>query len=130
MGVHPYLCLADLPAAIAYYARAFGAEQFHSSLAADGVTLLHARIRVAGSVVMLFQDMEDALIGVLPAEALGATSVIVRFEVADRATVDRLCAGAVAHGGLMMLAPAVTGWGEYYGRVIDPFRHSWAFGAP
>jgi PhnB protein len=57
--VTPRLVVCDGAAAIAFYARAFGAEQVGDRFTGPGGELIHAEIRIGDSVVMITEDAVD-----------------------------------------------------------------------
>ena len=57
--VTPRLVVSDGAAAIAFYARAFGAEQIGERFNGPGGELIHAEIRIGDSVVMITEDAID-----------------------------------------------------------------------
>ena len=57
--VTPRLVVSDGAAAIAFYARAFGAEQIGDRFTGPGGELIHAEIRIGDSVVMITEDAVD-----------------------------------------------------------------------
>ena len=57
--VTPRLVVSDGAAAIAFYARAFGAGQIGERFTGPGGELIHAEIRIGDSVVMITEDAVD-----------------------------------------------------------------------
>ena len=57
--VTPRLVVSDGAAAIAFYARAFGAEQIGDRFTGPDGELIHAEIRIGDSVVMITEDAVD-----------------------------------------------------------------------
>ena len=57
--VTPRLVVADGAAAIAFYTKAFGAEEVGERFTGPGGELIHAQIRIGDSVVMITEDAVD-----------------------------------------------------------------------
>lgn len=118
--VTPYLAVADAAAAIDWYKRAFGAREL-SRMAGPGGKIMHAEIMIGDSRVMLAdmfmeRDVQD------PGSA-GVTTV--NLHVYHR-NVDRLWQQAVAAGARVVMPLEDQFWGDRYGKLHDPFGHSWA----
>ena len=60
--VTPPLVVSDGPTAIAFYDRAFGAEQFGDRFTGPDGELIHAEIRIGDSVVMITEDAVDGTV--------------------------------------------------------------------
>jgi PhnB protein len=57
--VTPRLVVANGAAAIAFYAKAFGAQPIGERFTGPGGELIHAEIRIGNSVVMITEDAVD-----------------------------------------------------------------------
>ena len=88
----PYLTVRDAPAAISFYQRAFGAQEQQRIPGPDG-RLLHARLRVGDSVLMMTEEFPE-FGGKSPA-ALGGSPVSLHLYFDD---VDAAWQRAVAAG--------------------------------
>jgi PhnB protein len=123
-GVHavtPHLVCAGASDAIAFYKKAFNAEELSRFESPDGKSLMHAAIRIGNSMVML-TDENPAWKSFGP-NALGGTPVTLQLYVPD---CDAVFAQAVAAGGTARMPPADMFWGDRYGQVVDPYGHVWA----
>ncbi len=60
--VTPRLVVSDAAAAIAFYDRAFGAEQIGDRFTGPDGELIHAEIRIGDSVVMITEDAVDGAV--------------------------------------------------------------------
>jgi PhnB protein len=125
--IEAYLTVGDAAAAIAFYERAFGAvEQFRLE-APDG-RIVHCSLAVNGARLMLSDDFPDAHAGQRRSpDALGGTPVTIHLNVAD---IDAIFARAIAAGAKETMPPADMFWGDRYGRLEDPFGHSWSLATP
>ena len=119
-GVLPHLVCAGAADAIAFYRRAFGAEEL-MRLPAPGGRLMHAAVRIDGTVVMLVDEMPEY--GALGPKALKGSPITLHRFVPD---VDAAIAQAVAAGATVVMPAADQFWGDRYGIVEDPFGHRWS----
>jgi PhnB protein len=127
--VIPHLTVRGGDAALAFYAKAFGAETMIRMPTEDGKRLMHASMTLNGSVIMLVDDFSEVHEGADTREplALGSTTVTVHLEVDD---TDRWFQRAVDAGARVHMKPENMFWGARYARIIDPFGHAWSFGGP
>lgn len=120
-----YLTLKDSKAAIDFYGRAFGATVELEQMADDGARVLHATLAMLGHHIMLSDEFPEHETRV--AAPAGATTVTVHVNLGSEADVDAVMAQAVAAGAETTMPAQKMFWGAYYGRLIDPFGHSWSF---
>jgi PhnB protein len=119
--VSPYLVVDDPAAAIAFYARAFGAREIlkHTD---DKGRITHAEIMVGDSPIMLSGGFEvGPLVAQAPAK-LGGSSLHLYLYVPD---CDALFAQAMAAGAREVMPLADQTYGDRMGGVLDPFGHMW-----
>lgn len=119
-SVTPHIVVGDGDAAIAFYTKAFGAEELFRMAAPDG-RLMHAEIMIGDSVVMIASEMPEC--GSQSPKALGGTPVALHVYVDD---VDQAYDRAVAAGATGTMPPEDMFWGDRYGRLEDPFGHVWS----
>ena len=122
-GMHtitPHLVCAGAADAIAFYTRAFGAEEL-MRLPGPGGTLAHAAVRIGDSMLMLMDEFPDW--DACGPVALGGTPVTIHLALPD---VDSAFERAVEAGAIARMAPADMFWGDRYGVVEDPFGHRWS----
>lgn len=119
-GVFPHLVCAGAADAIAFYRRAFGAEEMMRLPGPNG-RLIHASVRIAGTMVMLVDEMPEH--GVFGPKALKGSPVTLHRFVPD---VDAAIARAVEAGATVVMPAADQFWGDRYGIVEDPFGHRWS----
>lgn len=118
----PYLIVRDAPAALAFYARAFGAKEILRIAMPDG-KVMHAEFRIGDSPVMLTEENPDW--GAKSPQTLGGTATHLMVYVRD---VDAAFARAIAAGCTAEMPPADMFWGDRYGKLRDPFGHPWSLG--
>lgn len=118
-AVAPHLIVRGARTAIAFYQRAFGAEELSRMPAPDG-RILHAELRIGDAVFSLCDEFGDAL---RSPHALGGTSVVVHLWVEN---VDAVFAEAIEAGSKVLMPVADMFWGDRQGKVKDPFGHEWS----
>ncbi|RYD66878.1 MAG: VOC family protein [Verrucomicrobiaceae bacterium] len=122
-GMHtitPHLVCAGAVKAIEFYKKAFGAVEEMKLEAPDG-RLMHGRIRIGDSMLMLFDEMQEC--GAVSPIALKGSPVVIHLQVED---VDTVFAQAVAAGATVKMPPANMFWGDRYACLEDPFGHQWS----
>lgn len=120
--VTPYLTVNDAAQAIEFYKRAFGATELHRMQGPNG-KIMHAEIRIGDSNIMLADEM-PGMENRAP-QSLGAATGGLFLYVND---VDAAYQKATAAGAKATQPPADMFWGDRYGRLTDPFGHSWSLG--
>ncbi len=122
-GMHsltPHLVCRGAAAAIDFYGRAFDAiEQFR--LPGPDGRLVHACVLIGDSQLFLVDEMPEH--GALGPRALKGSPVTIHLQVQD---ADATFARAVQAGATVAMPLADMFWGDRYGRVTDPFGHSWS----
>jgi len=115
----PLLTVTDSARAIDFYKRAFGAEEL---LRVDGPggKIAHAEIKIGDSIIMLSDEMPGCS---RSPQSLGGTAVAIFLYVKD---VDQVFNRAVAAGAQIAMPLNDMFWGDRYGKVTDPFGHSWS----
>lgn len=116
----PYLTVHDASRAIDFYKRAFGAQEL---MRMDGPSgkVGHAEIKIGNSIIMLGDEMPSA--PTRSPQSLGGTTggVMLYVDNADAVFNQAVSAGAQVEAPL-----ADMFWGDRYGRLKDPFGHSWS----
>lgn len=122
--VTPYLSIADASDAIAFYKKAFGAEELVRLDSPDG-RVLHACISINGGPIMISDEFPE--MGGAGPKKLGGTPVTIHLKVAN---ADEAVARAEAAGATVIVPVELMFWGDRYGMVEDPFGHRWSVGQP
>ena len=119
-SVTPYLTLNDAARALDFYKRAFAAKEVMRMDGPDG-KIGHAEIKIGDSIIMLGDEMPGA--GNRSPQSLGGTTggIFLYVENADAVFNQAVSAGAQVEAPL-----ADMFWGDRYGRLKDPFGHSWS----
>ena len=119
-SVTPYLTLDQAAHALDFYKRAFGAEVV-VRMDGPGGKIAHAEIKIGDSMIMLGDEMPGA--GARSPQSLGGTTTGIMLYVED---ADAVFNQAVAAGAQVEAPLADMFWGDRYGKLKDPFGHSWA----
>lgn len=117
----PYIYVKDAPAALAFYARAFGATERMRLAGPDG-SIMHAEIALGDGVVMISE--ENPAYGALSPASLGGTPFSLNISVED---VDAAHQRAIDAGATSLMAPENMFWGDRFSKIRDPFGHEWTF---
>ena len=118
--VTPYLTLNDAASALEFYKRAFGAQVLVRMADPNG-KIGHAEIKIGDSMIMLGDEMPG--MGDKSPQSLGGTTSGIMLYVDD---VDAVFQQAVAAGAQVEAQLATQFWGDRYGKLKDPFGHSWS----
>jgi uncharacterized glyoxalase superfamily protein PhnB len=120
-SITPHITVSDCAGAIAFYQKAFGAEELGRMPMPSVDKLMHAVIRVGDSIIMMVDEFPD--MKCLGPRALGGSPVTLHFYVDD---VDAAFARAVSAGCTVAMPLADMFWGDRYGKLIDPYGHHWS----
>jgi PhnB protein len=118
--VTPMFMFKDARKAIAFYKRAFGAEERFAMPGPDGKGVMHAELRIGDSIIMMGDENPQQ--PCKSAETIGASpiSFYLYLENVDEAFRIALEAGAEARMPVEDMF-----WGDRAGTVQDPFGYSW-----
>jgi PhnB protein len=119
--VTPRLVVRDGAAAIAFYGRAFGAEELGDRFTGPDGELIHAEIQIGDSVVMITGDAADG--PVRSPEHLGGMVTCVMSLYWEN--VDAAWERAVSAGAEVIYPLEDQFYGERGGRLRDPFGQQW-----
>jgi len=119
-----YISVKGASDAIAYYKKAFGAEELVRMPMPDG-KVGHAELKIGDSILMLADEMDhpDA-IAKSPRTLGGVTSGLALY-VAD---CDAVFNRAVEAGGKVRRPLTNQFYGDRSGTIEDPFGHCWTIG--
>ena len=119
-GITPFLAIRDGRAeeALRFYEKAFAAEIVERNTTPDGKRLMQASARINGAWIMLSDDFPEHGFTAEP-----PASVTLHLQVDD---ADAWWARALEAGAAVAMPIADQFWGDRYGRMTDPFGHSWA----
>ncbi|MCL5966171.1 MAG: VOC family protein [Deltaproteobacteria bacterium] len=118
--VTPGLMIRGTDRAIAFYKKAFGAEELDRVTGPDGKSIMHAALRIGDSNIFLGEEVPG--MGCGAPEKYGGSPVSLSLYVEDvDAAVDR----AVAAGAQVRMPVTDMFWGDRFGKVADPFGYEW-----
>jgi uncharacterized glyoxalase superfamily protein PhnB len=120
--ITPYLRVRSGRDAIAFYKKAFAAEEVYVLPGPDG-SVMHAELKIGDSRLMLGEECKEW--GMLSPQSLGGNGSGLHLYVED---VDASFKRAVDAGCTVKMPPADMFWGDRYGKVTDPFGHEWSIG--
>jgi len=131
-AVTPHLVVNGADAAIEFYKKALGATEVLRMPTKDGKRLMHAELHLNGMRFFLNDDFPEhrctyAADAVFPPPNLKGTSFTMHLEVEN---CDAAVKRAADAGATVTMPPWDAFWGARYGRVLDPFGHSWSFAHP
>ncbi|MGH9723285.1 MAG: VOC family protein [Bryobacteraceae bacterium] len=115
----PYLAVKDAARAIEFYRKAFGANEMFRMPTPDG-KIAHAELKIGDSMLMLSDEMPGSCTS---PQSLGGTTCTVFLYVEN---VDNVFNQALSAGCKAEMPPADMFWGDRFGKVSDPFGHSWS----
>ena len=118
--VTPYLTVQNASRAIDFYTKALGANVIVRMEAPNG-KIGHAELKIGDSIFMLADEMPQA--GTRSPQSLGGTTGGILLYVEN---VDAFYDKAVSAGAKADMRPQNMFWGDRYGRLTDPFGHSWS----
>src|SRR6266542_4248245 len=119
--ITPHLVIRGAGDAIAFYQKAFGAEELMRMSGPDGKSVMHAELKIGDSVLFLADEFPGAPSA--SPKKLGGTSVSVHLYVND---VDAWFNRAVAAGAQVAMPLMDMFWGDRFCKVMDPFGHEWS----
>ena len=119
-SVTPHLVCAGAAGAIAFYKKAFNAQELAQLAGPDG-KLMHGLIKIGDSALMLVDEYPQW--DSLGPKARNGTSVTLHLYVED---ADAQFKQAIDAGCSVRLPLADMFWGDRYGIVQDPFGHLWS----
>jgi uncharacterized glyoxalase superfamily protein PhnB len=119
-SVSASLIVPDVDEALAFYQRAFGAVPGDCLRTPDGQSALHGDMRIGDSTVMV--SPENEAWGTQSPATLGGSPVSLHIYVSD---ADAAFRRAVQAGCEVVYPLEDAFWGDRYGKVKDPFGHSW-----
>lgn len=120
-SVTPYLIVKKGSEALAFYKRAFNAQEVLCLSGPDG-KIVHAEIRIGDSLVMMADECAENLITRSP-HTIGGTSMSLHLYVED---VDARFRQALSAGATERRPVEDRFYGDRSGVLEDPFGHVWS----
>jgi PhnB protein len=116
----PYLSVHDGKAAVAFYAKAFGAKEKPGRMSGPDGKIMHTEIKIGESYFMLADESQEW--GNLSPKTVGKTTVQLMIYVKNS---DAVMQQAVAAGGTVIKPVEMQFYGDRSGRLLDPFGYTW-----
>ena len=116
----PHIVVQDAAKAIEFYKRAFGAQEINRLMTPDGKGVMHAQLKIGGSMLMLGGEFPPSC---LSPKSRGGTSVTLHLYVEN---ADAAFERAVKAGCTVKMPLTDQFWGDRYGVTEDPFGHQWS----
>ncbi len=118
--VTPMFMFKDARKAIAFYQRAFGAQELFTMPGPDGKGVMHAELRIGDSIIMMGDEHPQE--PCKSAETMGGSPISFYVYVEN---VDAAFPQAVEAGAETRMPVEDMFWGDRTGTVQDPFGYSW-----
>jgi len=118
-SLQSYLVIRDVPKAIDFYKKAFGATEVMRS-AGPGGKIVHARLMIGDSSLFLTEEVIDW--GNKSPLTLGGTPMAIFYYCPN---VDEVFKRAIDSGATSKMPVADQFWGDRWGALTDPFGHNW-----
>ncbi|MCA1813186.1 MAG: VOC family protein [Halobacteriales archaeon] len=122
--VTPYLAVSNATDAIAWYKQAFGAKELSVQRIPSG-QVMHAALKIGDSQLFLSDVFPGSDVSA-PTNIGGTT---VNLHVYGK-NIQKLWQQAVQAGAKVAMPLENQFWGDTYGKLTDPFGHSWGFSYP
>jgi uncharacterized glyoxalase superfamily protein PhnB len=118
----PHIVVKDTKKAIDFYKRAFGAEVRGGIAEGPDGHVMHAELKIGDSILML-NDEFPSYGSLSPTSTKADTCVSLHLYVED---ADKTFTAAKAAGAVETMPLQDQFWGDRYGKLKDPFGHSWS----
>lgn len=123
--VQPHMTVHDAKGAIAFYVKAFGAEELFRLVEPGSGRVGHAEIRIGDSILMMNDEYPD--FGARSPGAIGGSPVAFRVVVLD---ADKAVDRAVKAGATLVRPVQDQFYGDRSGMVACPYGYRWFLAAP
>ena len=120
-SITPHIVVSDAKKAAEFYKNAFGAEIRGMATGPDG-KIMHAEVKIGDSILMLNDEFPEWHV-LSPTSTKADTAVTLHLYVED---ADKALDRAVKAGAVVTMPLEDQFWGDRYGKVRDPFGHTWS----
>ena len=115
------LTVKDAPAALEFYARAFGAKELLKLAAPDG-SIAHAEFIIGNSKIYISGESEDWNAYAMAEGAMASSLLAIATDDCDKSYQK-----AIEAGGEGLSDPENQFWGARVAIIKDPFGYRWSF---
>ena len=119
-SITPAIVVKGADKAIAFYKKAFGAEELVRMNGPDGKSVMHAELKIGDSIFFIGDEMPD--MGARSPQSYGGSPASLHLYVND---ADTSFKRALDAGATVKMPIMDAFWGDRYGKVTDPFGHDW-----
>jgi PhnB protein len=119
-GLCPYIAVRNADKAIAFYKRAFGAEELFRLVDPNSGKIGHAELRLGKGILMLADEYPD--FGAVSPDSLGGSPVKLHIDVTD---AHKVFEAAKSAGATVLRKIELQFHGCKQGLLADPFGYSW-----
>ncbi len=119
--ITPYITVKGAGEAIAFYEKAFGAEEILRIPGPDGQSVMHAEIKIGDSFLFIAEEFPNA--GNRSPKSLGGVTASIHLYVVD---VDAAFKRATEAGCEEIMPVTDMFWGDRFGKVRDPYGQEWS----
>ena len=117
-SISPALTCKDAARAIEFYKEAFGATEI-MRMPGPGGSVAHAELRIGDSVIFVSDEFPG--MSAAPSPTATPSSYLFLYTADVDATFNK----AIAAGAKESMPVMDMFWGDRFGKVTDPFGHSW-----
>ncbi len=118
--ITPHLVCRGAANAMAFYKKAFGAEEIMRMSGPDGQSIMHGEMKIGDSIFFVNDEFPGMCVS---PQGLNGSPVTIHLYVED---CDAVFNRAAAAGAQPAMPLADMFWGDRYGLLIDPFGHRWS----
>lgn len=118
--VSAHLVVREAGKAMDWYKKAFGAEEVMRMPGPGGQGVMHGEVKIGNSTIMLCDENPEW--GCTSPALLKGTTVTIHLYVEN---ADAMFDRAVKAGATPNMPPMDMFWGDRYGKLTDPFGHTW-----
>jgi PhnB protein len=119
--ITPHLAVRGAAQAMDFYKKAFGAVEVMRMPGPDGQSVAHGEMKIGNSIFFIADEWPGMELAA--PQKFGGTTVSIHLYVEN---CDALYNQAVGAGCNATMPLMNMFWGDRFGKVTDPFGHSWS----
>lgn len=128
-AIVPYITVSSARDAIAFYKKAFDANENSCMPEENGKRIMHADLTIHGGTIFVMDEFPEYGSAQHPsAERKSPVGIVI--QLAAPKDVDAVYAQATGAGAKGTQPPSDMFWGARYAAMVDPFGHEWMLNAP